>query len=340
MSDVVSNDDLNALAAEYVLGTLDYEERKGANALLEVDPEFRAMVLIWERRFGELHLMVEAVEPDPAILARIKPRLAISEQVPLAISSHEAERQRPTPAPMRAAPAAAVNPAPVTPAAAAPTAISAPVAAPDPITMEPSPAVVAVSPAMAEPGGSPVEPGPAASEPGPAAVEPSAQVVVASGAPETDSVVSEARPDAVETSPAVVHAELKLAELAALLPVPSEPGSEPAEPQSIALPNPQSSSDAPPEAVREEPELAPPAATVARSAPVIMRAPQVQRSGRGWVAATLTLGIVTLALGGLIGAWRFFPDQLPAQLRANALLNLSVAPPVVPARPRPPPFDE
>ena len=37
MPDVLSNDELNALAAEYVLGTLDYEERKGASALLEVD---------------------------------------------------------------------------------------------------------------------------------------------------------------------------------------------------------------------------------------------------------------------------------------------------------------
>ena len=36
MPDVVTNEELNALAAEYVLGTLDYEERKGASALLEV----------------------------------------------------------------------------------------------------------------------------------------------------------------------------------------------------------------------------------------------------------------------------------------------------------------
>ena len=69
MSDVVSNDELNALAAEYVLGTLDYEERKGANALLEVDPTFRGIVRIWERRFGDLHLMVESVEPDPQLWA-------------------------------------------------------------------------------------------------------------------------------------------------------------------------------------------------------------------------------------------------------------------------------
>jgi hypothetical protein len=75
MPDVLNNDDLNALAAEYVLGTLDYEERKGATSLLEVDHAFRGLVRIWERRFGELHLMVEPVEPDPKVWDRIRGRL-------------------------------------------------------------------------------------------------------------------------------------------------------------------------------------------------------------------------------------------------------------------------
>ena len=75
MSDVLSNDDLDALAAEYVLGTLDPEERKGAAALLEVDHAFRGTVRIWERRLSELHLMVEPVEPDAKILERIKAKL-------------------------------------------------------------------------------------------------------------------------------------------------------------------------------------------------------------------------------------------------------------------------
>ena len=100
MSDVVSNDELNALAAEYVLGTLDYEERKGATALLEVDPTFRGIVRIWERRFGELHLMVEAVEPDPQIWARIKPKMAGVEQATPAIPSHADELAAAVAAPM------------------------------------------------------------------------------------------------------------------------------------------------------------------------------------------------------------------------------------------------
>ena len=75
MSDVLSSDDLDALAAEYVLGTLDIEERKGAIALLEVDHAFRGTVRIWERRLSELHLMVEPVEPDARSWSGSKPKL-------------------------------------------------------------------------------------------------------------------------------------------------------------------------------------------------------------------------------------------------------------------------
>jgi hypothetical protein len=87
MPDVLSNEDLNALAGEYVLGTLDHDERKGASALLEVDPTFRGIVRIWEKRLGELHLMVEAVDPEPQLWERIRPKVAAIEQVPPAIAS-------------------------------------------------------------------------------------------------------------------------------------------------------------------------------------------------------------------------------------------------------------
>src|SRR5262249_52732121 len=39
---------------------------------LDVDHGFRGLVRVWERRFGELHLMVEPVEPDAKIWQRIK----------------------------------------------------------------------------------------------------------------------------------------------------------------------------------------------------------------------------------------------------------------------------
>src|SRR6266436_5699398 len=69
------HDHMDALAAEYVLGSLDVEERAQARNLLEADPTFAAKVELWERRFGELHLMVEPVEPDSGIWARIKAKL-------------------------------------------------------------------------------------------------------------------------------------------------------------------------------------------------------------------------------------------------------------------------
>jgi anti-sigma-K factor RskA len=68
-------DYMDALAAEYVLGTLDVEERTQARTLLEADEAFAAKVQLWERRFGDLHLMVEPVEPDSAIWARIRAKM-------------------------------------------------------------------------------------------------------------------------------------------------------------------------------------------------------------------------------------------------------------------------
>ena len=68
-------DYMDALAAEYVLGTLDAEERARARTLLEADETFAAKVELWERRFGDLYLMVEPVEPDSDVWARIKAKM-------------------------------------------------------------------------------------------------------------------------------------------------------------------------------------------------------------------------------------------------------------------------
>ena len=76
MSNFLIDEDTDLLAAEFVLGTLDSEERANAQSLLRTDHGFIAMVRIWERRFGELHLMVEPVEPDARILQRIKAQIA------------------------------------------------------------------------------------------------------------------------------------------------------------------------------------------------------------------------------------------------------------------------
>jgi hypothetical protein len=76
MSNYLIDEDTELLAAEFVLGTLDSEERANAQSLLRTDHGFIAMVRIWERRFGELHLMVEPVDPDAKIFERIKVKIA------------------------------------------------------------------------------------------------------------------------------------------------------------------------------------------------------------------------------------------------------------------------
>jgi anti-sigma-K factor RskA len=70
-------EDQETLAAEYVLGTLSAEEREHAEALRSFDPEFDAAVKQWERRLGELNVMVEAVEPPAAVWDKIKSDVGI-----------------------------------------------------------------------------------------------------------------------------------------------------------------------------------------------------------------------------------------------------------------------
>ena len=65
-------EDQEALAAEYVLGTLSVDERERAEALRSLDSGFEAIVRQWERRLGELNVMVEAVEPPADVWDKIK----------------------------------------------------------------------------------------------------------------------------------------------------------------------------------------------------------------------------------------------------------------------------
>jgi anti-sigma-K factor RskA len=65
----------DALAAEYVLGTLDAAERDEAIALIESDPSFAVRVRLWERRLGELHALAGGVEPPAAVWNAIKAKL-------------------------------------------------------------------------------------------------------------------------------------------------------------------------------------------------------------------------------------------------------------------------
>lgn len=70
------DEDHIAMAAEYVLGTLDGEERAQVETMMSVDPEFKTLVEQWERRLGELHAMVGAVEPADEVWGKIRTAVA------------------------------------------------------------------------------------------------------------------------------------------------------------------------------------------------------------------------------------------------------------------------
>ena len=69
---MTDNEDHIALAAEYVLGTLDGDERVQVETMMNVDQDFRALVESWERRLGELHAMVGSVEPPEDVWGKIR----------------------------------------------------------------------------------------------------------------------------------------------------------------------------------------------------------------------------------------------------------------------------
>lgn len=69
------DEDQTGLAAEYVLGTLDAAERAEAEERIKSDPDFAARVQTWEKQLGQLHAMVDPVEPPPQIWESIKAQL-------------------------------------------------------------------------------------------------------------------------------------------------------------------------------------------------------------------------------------------------------------------------
>ena len=94
------DDDKDALAAEYVLGTLDAEERAQAELMMTVDAGFASAVRGWETRLGALSAMVDSKEPPPDTWLRVKGRISGVEPGPFKMPEPEA----PKPAPERFTP--------------------------------------------------------------------------------------------------------------------------------------------------------------------------------------------------------------------------------------------
>ena len=72
------SEDHIALAAEYVLGTLDADERAQVDAMMSVDKDFVALVDAWSRKLDVLNQMVGLVEPRPEVWERIRVAAGLS----------------------------------------------------------------------------------------------------------------------------------------------------------------------------------------------------------------------------------------------------------------------
>jgi hypothetical protein len=329
MPGIVNETDLSALAAEYVIGTLDPDERARANAQLEIDEGFRALVRGWERRLGELHLMVEPVEPDGRIWDRISGRLGIRAQDPTPSA----------PPPPFAPPSFAPQPA----AAPAATSFAATVSAP-----LPAPPSASGAPAFEPTFESTLEPEPQAFRtlPSAPAFPPPQQSVPRTPEQELASLIAEA--DRFTT---------QLSEIASVPPVP-EQGQEPsADPQSEALNQPshvdsllaeaadaiatkpsiepdheERAAESWPDEAAATDDLPPPVRDIGprRDSTMLMSPADVahltvrrqqRRIGR-WRATALLMAFLALGLGSLMAAWRIAPDRLPHGLQPVAVLGL------------------
>jgi hypothetical protein len=328
MSDV---DHTDALAAEYVLGTLDSDEREQARALLGADTAFAVKVAQWERRLGELHLMVEPVEPDAKIWTRIKSRMPEAQprsnaRLPEAHIPEPAPAVIPAEAPSLDAIEATISEtAAVLTSEAAATPASEPAASPAPEVAE-APVSEVIEAFGSEPSSVP------ASEAGAAAMsEATAETPTPDAAPDLDAAPVTA---SLESAPPMMVMET----------------SPTATLEAAAVPAWRATST--PAAV-VEPVSAPPAVPPALSAAIIptpdatrrldeatRRVVVLRRGRRRWRAFAILMTLIVLAVGALLAAWKFVPERVPPMLQPIELLrHVGVTAPAAspPRRPVPPP---
>ena len=74
-------DDIEALAAEYVLGTLTREERLTVAQRREREARLDAAILAWERRLGPLVEVVAPVAPSQNLYSKIRAQIGLSNHV-------------------------------------------------------------------------------------------------------------------------------------------------------------------------------------------------------------------------------------------------------------------
>lgn len=69
------SDEMEALAGEYALGTLDAAERAAVEARMAIDPAFREAVQAWRQRLAPLDDTASPLVPDPALWSRIESQM-------------------------------------------------------------------------------------------------------------------------------------------------------------------------------------------------------------------------------------------------------------------------
>lgn len=72
---MTDRDDLDMLAAEFVLGTLDARERADVVVRRQSEPELDEMIVAWEHQMAALDDEVTPVAPDPKLYQRIEQRI-------------------------------------------------------------------------------------------------------------------------------------------------------------------------------------------------------------------------------------------------------------------------
>lgn len=73
---MTARDDIDGIAGEYVLGTLDAAERASVAARRQREPDLDAAIDAWERRLAPLNDVTREATPPPGLLKRIEARIA------------------------------------------------------------------------------------------------------------------------------------------------------------------------------------------------------------------------------------------------------------------------
>src|SRR5262245_1518020 len=91
---MTERDDIDVLAGEYVLGTLDAAERDAAKVARRRDPALEAAIAAWEARLDPLADGIVPVAPRKSLQAQIEAQLSLAPLAPLVRLERHALRWR------------------------------------------------------------------------------------------------------------------------------------------------------------------------------------------------------------------------------------------------------